>query len=114
MCWMVPRKMYQHGWANWIEEMEEGCVRTHVHGCIVCEKESGSRSSCLCSVSLGGEGVLRPGCGSWAVDCGTDGGEGEGLRMCCFGCVSTAAGIGEFMLQECNDCWILQRRVVQW
>ena len=73
-------------------------LHTHAHGCIICGKESASRSSCLCSVSLGGEGVLRPGCGLWAVDRRGDGGEGEGLRMCCFGCVLMAAGIGESML----------------
>lgn len=46
----------------------------------------------------GGDGVLRPGCGSWAVDCGGDGSEGQNLiGLCRFGCV-LMAGTGDSML----------------
>ena len=79
------RKMYQQYCGEAGLRNGQGWVHTHVHGCVLCEKESASRSSCLCSASLGGEGVLRPGCGSWAGICGGggggDGGGGEGESL---------------------------------
>ena len=52
------------------------------------------------AVSTGGEGVLRPGCGSCEVACGGDVGKGEStMGMCSFECVMMA-DVGKFMLQE--------------
>jgi hypothetical protein len=112
--------------ADWRRKGERGhgtgLVHTHVHDCADFGKKSSWRLSCSWVLDWlrlfrgAGEGVLRPGCGSQAIECTCcdDGGEGESsMRMCCFGCV-LMGGIGEFMVQECKDCWILRQRFLQW